>query len=205
MINVAFRYTDEEGEFAVKLARKAVEDHFGGKVTHLKIIPEKFKNDSGAFTTINTYPHKELRGCIGFPEPVMPLYEAIIKSAVYAATEDPRFPPVQEDELGSVIFEVSLLTVPERIFVRDPEEYPERVEIGKDGLIIRYMGFSGLLLPQVATEYSMGSVEFLDHTCLKAGLSPGCWKRRGVEVYKFQAEIFTEVEPGGIIQRIRPG
>ncbi len=200
-----YKYTDEEGIYAVKLARTAVKDYFRNKKTSPENVPEKFLRESGVFTTINSFPGKELRGCIGFPEPIMPLYEAIIKSAVYAATEDPRFPPIEEDELNKVIFEVSLLTIPERIVVEDPEEYPERVEIGKDGLIIRYMGFSGLLLPQVATEYSMDSLEFLDHTCLKAGLQPGCWRRKGVEIYKFQAEIFTELEPEGKIERLEPG
>ncbi|MGC8688677.1 MAG: TIGR00296 family protein [Thermoplasmata archaeon] len=202
---MVYKYTDEEGIYAVRLARTAVKDYFRNKKTSPENVPEKFLRESGVFTTINSFPGKELRGCIGFPEPIMPLYEAIIKSAVYAATEDPRFPPVEEDELDKVVFEVSLLTIPERILVEDPEEYPERVEIGKDGLIIRYMGFSGLLLPQVATEYSMDSLEFLDHTCLKAGLSPGCWRRKGVEIYKFQAEIFTELEPEGKIERMEPG
>jgi uncharacterized protein (TIGR00296 family) len=203
VIDVEFKYTNEDGIFAVKLARRAVKDYFKGRKTELMEIPENFLKNAGVFTTINSYPEKELRGCIGFPEPIMPLYEAIIKSAIYAATEDPRFPPVVEDELENIIFEVSLLTVPERIVIDDPNKYPEKVEIGRDGLIIRYMGFSGLLLPQVAVEYSMSSTEFLDHTCLKAGLSAGCWKRRGVEVYKFQAEIFTELEPEGKIERIK--
>ncbi|MEM0486107.1 MAG: TIGR00296 family protein [Thermoplasmata archaeon] len=197
-----FKFSDDDGIFAVKLARNAVSDYFMGRETKLNQIPEKFNLESGVFTTINTFPEKELRGCIGFPEPIMPLYEAIIKSAIYAATEDPRFPPMIFDELNNVIFEVSLLTVPQKIEVLSTEDYPKNVSIGEDGLIVKYRGFSGLLLPQVAVEYHMNEVEFLDHTCLKAGLSAGCWKRKDVNIYKFQAEIFTEIEPNGVIRRM---
>ncbi len=197
-----YKFTDDDGIFSVKLARNSVKNYFNGIEKIPENIPKKFKVDSGAFTTINSYPGKELRGCIGFPEPVMPLYQAIIKSAIYAATEDPRFPPVRKDELQHIIFEVSLLTPPQKIDVENTDEYPENVIIGQDGLIIRYGIYSGLLLPQVAVEYGMDEKEFLDHTCLKAGLSPGCWKRKNVSVYKFQAEIFSEEEPEGKIKRV---
>jgi len=195
---VEFSYSDEDGEFAVKTARNAVKNYLlKGDTGNFK-FPEKFERKSGVFTTITSFPNNELRGCIGFPEPVMPLKDALIKSAIYAATEDPRFPPLEKYELEKVIFEVSLLTVPELI----KGKIPESVEIGKDGLIVEYGFYSGLLLPQVATEYSMDQETFLDQTCLKAGLSPGCWKNSNVKVYKFQAEIFKEEAPDGKIYRV---
>jgi len=195
---VGFSYTDEEGEFAVKTARSAVKNYlFKGNTGNYR-FPEKFEKKSGVFTTINSYPDNELRGCIGFPEPIMPLKDALIKSAIYAATEDPRFSPLNKEELDKVIFEVSLLTVPEEIKAK----IPENVEIGKDGLIVEYGFYSGLLLPQVATEYNMDQETFLDQTCIKAGLSPGCWKNSNVKVFKFQAEIFKEERPEGNIKRV---
>ncbi|MDP8011609.1 MAG: TIGR00296 family protein [Thermoplasmata archaeon] len=195
---MGFSYTDEEGEFAVKTARSAVKNYlFKGNTGNYR-FPEKFEKKSGVFTTINSYPDNELRGCIGFPEPIMPLKDALIKSAIYAATEDPRFSPLNKEELDKVIFEVSLLTVPEEIKAK----IPENVEIGKDGLIVEYGFYSGLLLPQVATEYNMDQETFLDQTCIKAGLSPGCWKNSNVKVFKFQAEIFKEERPKGNIKRV---
>lgn len=198
MIGVEYSYTDEEGEFAVRTARNAVTLYLSKGSTGKYNFPKKFERKSGVFTTISTFPENELRGCIGFPEPIMPLKDALIKSAIYAATEDPRFSPLQKEELDNVVFEVSLLTVPEIM----KEKKPENVEIGRDGLIVEYGFYSGLLLPQVATEYNMDQETFLDHTCLKAGLSPGCWKNSNVKVYKFQAEIFKEERPNGNVSRV---
>ena len=74
----------------------------------------------------------------------------------------------------------------------EPPERPGAVEIGKHGLIVRGYGRSGLLLPQVPVEWKWNSREFLDHTCMKAGLAPGCWKEDGVEFYTFEGQIFCE-------------
>lgn len=183
---------------SVKTARDAVTKYLSNQKIPEYKFPEKFEIRSGVFTTINTYPENELRGCIGFPEPVLPLKEALVKSAIYAATEDPRFTPMKFDELEHVTFEVSLLTQPEIM----KEKTPENVNIGKDGLIVEYGSYAGLLLPQVATEYHLDQESFLDETCLKAGLSPGCWKNDNVKVYKFQAEIFREEKPNGDIYRV---
>ncbi len=195
---MVYSYSDEDGEFAVKTARMAVTQYLSNGKTGEYKFPQIFEKKSGVFTTINTFPENELRGCIGFPEPIMPLKDALIKSAIYAATEDPRFNPLKKEELERVVFEVSLLTVPEQM----KEKKPEYVEIGEDGLIVEYGFYSGLLLPQVATEYGMDQETFLDQTCMKAGLSPGCWKNSNVKVYKFQAEIFKEDRPKGNVFRV---
>ncbi|MGC9122813.1 MAG: TIGR00296 family protein [Thermoplasmata archaeon] len=195
---VVNRYTDEEGIFSVKVARMVVEDYLNNREIRKIDFQPKFENKAGVFTTINSYPSGDLRGCIGFPEPIYPLKDALIKSAIYAATEDPRFPPLHLNELDKVTFEVSLLTVPEEM----KDIKPENIKIGRDGLIIRYGFYSGLLLPQVAVEERLTSEEFLDMTCLKAGLSPGCWKNKNAKLYTFQAEIFREEKPGGKIYRV---
>ncbi len=197
-----YKYSDQDGIFSVKVARDAVENYLkNGNVPDYE-FNEKFKKNSGVFTTINSYPEKELKGCIGFPEPIMPLGEALIKSAIYAATEDPRFSPLKYHELEHVVFEVSLLTPPEEIKVKSPDEYIKNIRIGEDGLIVSYGPYSGLLLPQVATEYSMDEKTFLEHTCMKAGLEPDCWKWKNIRIFKFQAEIFGEEKPKGEIKRV---
>ena len=149
--------------------------------------------------TLHTYPGRELRGCIGYPEPVLPLEKALTECAVHAC-QDSRFSPVQKPELPKIVVEVSILTKSELIEC-NPREYPKHVKIGKDGLIIRKGWSSGLLLPQVAKEHKFSAKEFLEHTCTKAGLSPDSWLDQNCRIYKFQAEIFGEKTPNGEIER----
>ncbi len=196
--------TMEEGVYLVRLARRSIEHYIGsGNLLEEEPPFPRLKNRYGAFVTLNTYPEGELRGCIGYPEPVLPLYRAVIRAAVAAAFDDPRFPPLSEDELGRITVEVSVLTPPERIDnrVESRLDLPKIVKIGKHGLIVRRGAYSGLLLPQVAVEYSWNSEEFLSQTCIKAGMWVDCWLKEGTEVYRFSAEIFEEEEPGGRIVR----
>jgi uncharacterized protein len=181
--------TDEEGLLAVRSARATVE-HVVAKrqKTAMKLTPV-FSEKRGVFVTLTE--NGMLRGCIGLPYPVMPLGEAIVHAASAAAVEDPRFPPVKQEELSSINLEVTILTVPVPV-EGDPMKRPGQVIVGKHGLIIRGMGTSGLLLPQVATEYGWDSETFLDHTCTKAGLSARCWTHPSVEILTFEGQIFSE-------------
>lgn len=199
----------EEGRTAVAIARDALEAHSSTRRPEQKRWSQSvFSELRGVFVTINsTAPGSErLRGCIGFPYPVKPLGDAIQEAAVAAATEDPRFPPVSEPELGSVVLEVSVLTKPEVLQVRKRQDLPSHVRIGVDGLIISRYGLSGLLLPQVATEFGMDQTEFLSQACMKAGLPPDAWLEADTEVKAFQAEIFAEDSPRGAVVRLNaPG
>jgi len=190
----------EDGIKAVRYARYVVERHVRNEPIVERIEGKIFDEKHGAFVTINTYPEKMLRGCIGIPEPIMPLKDAI-KEAAISACHDPRFPPLREEELDRIVIEVSILTKPELIEVSRPEDYPKNVKVGKDGLIVEKGFYRGLLLPQVATEYGWDSSEFLNETCMKAGLPPDCWFEKGVRIYKFRAEIFEEEKPRGKIVR----
>jgi uncharacterized protein (TIGR00296 family) len=184
--------TAEEGKFLVELARRAIVTYlFDGKVIE---IPEetdsKLKENMGVFVTLNR--DKELRGCIGYPEPVMPLLNAVIDAAISAATQDPRFNPLTSNELDEIQMEVSVLTKPLLMEVEDPLEYLEKIELGHDGLIVEMGPYRGLLLPQVATEWGWNVEEFLKNTCMKAGLDSECWLRKDVKIYKFASQIFDE-------------
>ena len=190
----------KDGEAAVKYARHVVESHVRGEKIKEELSGGIFEEKHGAFVTISTYPDKMLRGCIGIPEPIMPLKDAL-KEAAISACHDPRFPSLRSDELDKIVIEVSILTTPELIEIKNPKEYPQNVEIGKDGLIVEKGFYRGLLLPQVATEYGWDSIEFLNETCIKAGLPPDCWFEKDVKIYKFQAEIFEEEEPRGRIRK----
>ncbi len=184
----------ERGRYLVSLARRSVE-HFFKNHTLLREEPpfDDLKKPSGAFVTIKKF--GELRGCIGYPLPVKPLYEAVIETAVLAAFDDPRFPPLTEGELPHVTFEVSVLSPPRRAS-------PEEVVVGKHGLMVEGYGRSGLLLPQVAVEEGWDRETFLSHTCLKAGLPPDCWKDKNIVIKVFTAEVFGEAAPLGPVLRL---
>ena len=115
-----------KGCILVKIARSVIEAHVKtGKTDMPTDFPEEFREKAGVFTTLHTYPARELRGCIGFPEPVMPLIDALAESAVHAC-HDPRFPPLSEKELPKVVVEVSVLTPPEELKVRKPQLHHRR-------------------------------------------------------------------------------
>jgi uncharacterized protein (TIGR00296 family) len=186
--------TEEEGKAAVRLARKAL-SLYAEKRIKMKPegLPNIFRELQGVFVSLHE--DEDLRGCIGYPQPVMALGEAIVDSAIDAGTRDPRFPPVKPKELDRIVFEVTVLTKPEPY--DDPKaKLPELVRIGVDGLIVKKGFSSGLLLPQVAPEWGFDSIEFLSQTCLKAGLPPDAWIDEDTVVEHFQAQIFAEVAPG---------
>jgi uncharacterized protein len=183
--------TAADAKQLISLARDSILASFNHtKVSVNSQIKLKFSKKLGVFVTLHL--HGGLRGCIGFPEPVLPLYEAVIEAASEAAFGDPRFMPLSRKEYGQIAVEMSVLTTPELIKVNNPEEYPSCICIGKDGLIIRSTYGQGLLLPQVAPEWGWNPVEFLANTCIKAGLSPDFWKDNQCRIYKFQAQIFRE-------------
>lgn len=189
-----------DGEELVKLARKTVERFFNDKKPLIE--KTKFSQKRGVFVSIHTHPDHDLRGCIGFPYPEV-LGEAVQKASLSAAFKDPRFPPLKKEEIKHVIFEVSVLTEPEIIRVKNPREYLKKIIIGEDGLIVERGFRKGLLLPQVPLQFKpvWDAETFLQHTCEKAGLFYGAWLDSGTKVYKFQAQIFKEKEPcGEIIQ-----
>lgn len=194
-----------EGKALVQLARRAIASYLETNqfITAPEELSESFQRKSGVFVTLKTTgPEQELRGCIGFPYPDQRLVDATIKAAVYAATEDPRFPRVSLSELkSSIIMEITVLTVPHILKTKDRKNLPELIEVGRHGLIVQGHGSSGLLLPQVATEWKWDASEFLLNCCLKAGLPPDSWLLDDVEVKVFEGEIFEEVEPEGEVSR----
>jgi uncharacterized protein len=181
--------TDDEGVMAVRSVRAAIEHVVAKRPVSSFDLTPVFGEKRGVFVTLTK--KGSLRGCIGFPYPVMPLGEAIVHAAGAAALEDPRFPPVTKDELAAISLEVTILTVPEPL-EGEPAKRPQHVIVGKHGLIVRGMGTSGLLLPQVATDYGWDAKTFLDQTCMKAGLSGQCWTSKNIEILTFEGQIFSE-------------
>ena len=182
----------------VRLARKSIEEHLSGRRIESPTPPsERLNEKRGVFVTLYRYPSKELRGCIGLPYPTHRLVDAVIHAAISSATADPRFPPVRLNEMDEIVIEVSVLTKPEEIEYDDPKKLPEKIVIGRDGLIIEAGGFSGLLLPQVPVEYNWSPEEYLMHLSLKAGLPSTYWLTGRAKIYRFTAQIFAEKTPRG--------
>jgi len=180
-----FNLTKEDKKLLLKIARESIEAAVKGQPEpEYNIQSQTLNEKAGVFVTLKK--HGQLRGCIGYVYGVKPLWEATKDVAVEAALHDPRFYPVQPAELDEIELEISVLTPLRRI------KSPEEVVVGRHGVLIKRGFNQGLLLPQVATEEGWDRETFLDHTCLKAGLYPGCWRDKDVEIYVFEAIIFSE-------------
>jgi len=196
------KFSLEEGRFLVKLARKAVEYFlkFGKYPPLPDSYPSSLNKEYGIFVTLSTFPHNYLRGCIGYPYPFSPLIESCISASIKAACEDPRFECVKIEELDNVVFEVTILSP--MILLDKNKPYEEQIEIGRDGLLVvcDYLGRSGLLLPQVATQWGFDKKTFLEEVCKKAGLDEHCMYNKNCKFYRFEAQIFKEVSPNSEIE-----
>lgn len=179
--------SDEEKRQLLAYARNAIESHFD-KVP--AVNPRSSSGNlsvcRGVFVTLRA--GTELRGCVGYIESRVPLAETVQEVARKAAFEDPRFPPVQPEELHGISIEISLMSPLE--VLKDPEA----IEVGKHGLMIEAEGRRGLLLPHVATEHGWNREMFLNHTALKAGLPADHWRSREALICSFTTETFSEAE-----------
>ncbi|MDR0900967.1 MAG: TIGR00296 family protein [Methanobrevibacter sp.] len=182
----------EDGNYLIKIAKLAIKTYLDEqrKIAIPEDCPEHLKENLGVFVTLNK--NHELRGCIGYPEPVAPLIEATIEVAISAAINDPRFPSLSKEEFEEIAIEVTVLTKPELLKVDVVSDYPKKIAIGVDGLIVENGFNKGLLLPQVAIEHDMDSESFLANTCMKAGLDSACWLDKDTDIYTFQGQIFSD-------------
>ncbi len=201
------KFTLEDGEMLIKFARDNIEFFLKNdrKIPVAEEIKKKFKEKYGAFVTLNIQgvSDNSLRGCIGYIEPTYSLYEVIHKVSISSAIEDPRFPSVAIEEMENILIELSILTPPELIEVNDPEEYGNKIVIGRDGLIAERGMRRGLLLPQVPIDHGRNwdVKTFLSHTCSKAWLDPDSWRDLSTKIYSFQAILFEEETPRGVVTR----
>jgi uncharacterized protein (TIGR00296 family) len=188
-----------DGKEIVQFTRHVIEQYVKYHETPASNLGESFHEKQGVFVTLHTYPDHDLRGCIGIPFPVMPLQDALIEAA-QSATQDPRFPALKKQELDAVIIEITILTKPEIMKVKQPQDYLAQIDIGRDGLIVEQGFYTGLLLPQVPVEQHWDKEEFISHTCIKAELPPDAWFDTHTRISKFSGQIFTETQPKGPIK-----
>jgi len=184
---ISMGLTNEEKRTLLKIARSAIACALESKtLPSLNFQNEALNHSSGVFVTLRI--GEDLRGCIGYIEPLFPLAHATQEVAVKAAMEDPRFMPLTQSELDKITIEISVLSPLEELIDT------ETIEIGKHGLVIDAGYRRGLLLPQVATEYDWDRRQFLKQISLKAGLPPDAWKRKEVKLFTFTVEKFDESE-----------
>ena len=175
---------------ALKLARDAVLEAVSRRKLP-NLIPRDgiFAERCGVFVTLHVRGH--LQGCIGVTEASEPLGEAIVRCASSAAVEDPRFAPMNKDQLEHLSVEISLLSALEPIA-------PEAIEIGRHGLLIVLHAHRGILLPQVAIEHRLTREQFLEETCRKAGLRREAWRDPEARIFGFTCEVFSgDANPPG--------
>ena len=137
----------------------------------------------GAFVTLTL--DGVLRGCIGNIVGQAPLFLTVSRMAYAAAFEDPRFPPLRQEEWDTASMEISVLSD----LTRCPD--PEAIEVGRHGLVLAFGGRSGVFLPQVPLEQGWDRQAYLEALCVKAGLPSGSWRKEGAELYWFEAFVFT--------------
>lgn len=166
------------------IARQAISAKFNDTVYVPQNMPESLMVSRGAFVTLKINGH--LRGCIGCLVSDQPLPETIASMAQAAAFHDPRFQPLSKSEFNKVEVEISVLTPFEQ--VTDVND----IKIGTHGLLIVHGRNQGLLLPQVPVEQGWNRQEFLESTCLKAGLPPDAWNEKQARLFSFSAQVFHE-------------
>jgi len=175
---------DWQRQLMLTVARASIEAHLAGGKPELPPDPG-LPDASGLFVTIR---HRGvLRGCLGTLDPIEALLDEVVRVARDSATRDPRFPPVEPDEWLEASLEISVLGPLEPIVPADEAA----IVIGRHGLVIEHGRRRGLLLPQVAVEWSWTREQFLRQTCRKAGLPDDAWQH-GAFVFRFAADVFGE-------------
>jgi AmmeMemoRadiSam system protein A len=182
-----FQLAPEEKKILLETARQAITARLEKREPEYPEPTELLKKKCGAFVTLHEYGH--LRGCIGFVIASKPLIDTVAEAAQSSAFGDPRFPSLTEQEVKEIDIEISVLSPLRRI------ESVDEIRVGEHGIMLRSGFRSGLLLPQVATEYGWDRDTFLTHTCYKAGLPGDCWRSPDTDIEVFSAVVFGEQRP----------
>jgi uncharacterized protein len=184
-------YSSEERKLLLQIAHESILSFLEGRDISLPAPSPHLAEPRGVFTTL--YSDRKLRGCVGFPAPISPVYRAVIETARAAASEDPRFQPISLQEARALQISISVLSPLQPVS-------PDEIEIGRHGLVISKGAQRGLLLPQVPAEHGWDRITFLEQTCLKAGLPPDAWLS-GAHIEAFTAEVFDD--PGCVASSSR--
>lgn len=178
----------EDGKKLLSMSRTVLGDFLKNRTKTIfseSDVSDSLKENCGMFVTLHK--NGNLRGCIGYIEGVMPLYEAVSDLTLASAFNDPRFPPVSISEYQDIDIEISVLTKPEKI------SDPNLIKMGEHGVIVKKGHRQGVFLPQVATETGWSRDTFMDRLCIdKAGISKDSWRNGTAEIFIFSVQLFSE-------------
>ena len=180
--------TEEEKKFLLALARNTLEHYLKNRTlpyVNESMLTQNLRKVQGCFVTLHK--HGNLRGCIGHILPEVPLYKCVIQNSINAALHDSRFQPVEYSELKDIDIEISVLSVPKPLEVKEEKEVLQRIP--GFGVVLNYQGKRSTFLPQV-WEIIPNPQEFLSRLCLKQFSPPECWKSARIDVYR--AVVFDE-------------
>jgi len=177
-------------KYILNLAKQAIKHFlFTGeilKIDESELIDKSLAADGACFVTLTIF--GQLRGCIGHTEAIQPLYLDVIENSIAAAFDDPRFPPLTEEELEKIDIEVSVLSPAMVLSFSSPEDLLSKIRPNVDGVILQKGDYAATYLPQV-WEQIKSKEEFLSSLCIKAGLSPDEWQTKDITVLTYQVEI----------------
>lgn len=183
---------DKDRLFLLKLARMVITSELM-KAKRILFRPEdvspSLREKRGCFVTLHQ--GECLRGCIGTIEPITPLLSCVEENAINAAFRDPRFSPLKKEELDTVEIEISVLTVPRSVKFKDGDDLKKQIIPNVHGVILSQGYRRSTFLPQVWEQLPQKE-DFLEHLCLKGGMSRSAWRELNTRVEVYEAEYFSE-------------
>lgn len=196
--------TIEEATCLLELARRIVTESVSDETREEeKVAFQELREKRGIFVCVREFEKSSKRAgkiiiSSGYPLPIFPIVEAVKNASLNISIHILRSSLREISEfLKDVVFELTILTVPEKILVEQPIGYPKEIEIGRDGLVVQRNFYTGVILPQVAIEKRWNAIEFLSECCMEAKLPADAWLEKETSVYKFQTNVYVELEPSG--------
>jgi len=181
-------YSKKERLLMLDLAKNAIRSQLNHVSLDIPSIPPILRKKRACFVTLTV--DGVLRGCIGHILPIQELYKDIIENAKSTAFDDPRFPPVLQDELDHLNIEISILTIPKPFVYKTIEELLGYLAKEKPGVILSKCPYQATFLPAVWDELP-DPQSFLTNLSLKAGLPADAWKH-GANIQCYRALKITD-------------
>lgn len=196
MPSTEIKLSPQEQSLILDLARESIRyglRHGRPPVIDLEPLPPALQAIRPTFVTLQK--NGQLRGCIGSLEARRPLAEDVIVNAFAAAFQDPRFPPLREEELENLEIHISILSPLEEVSVQSESDLLSQLRPGIDGLVLEEGPHRATFLPAV-WESLPDPKDFLEHLKLKAGL-PGDYWSDNLRVYRYTTLSLSDTHPPG--------
>jgi len=184
----------EKRDVLLKLARGVIASKLGLDVgidiARLREENPWLEEQGAVFVTLNIKSNHNLRGCIGSIIAHRSLYEDLVHNAKSAAFDDPRFPPLKQEEFNDISIEVSILSEPQLVTYDTIDDLKNKIIVGEDGVILKLNGYQATFLPQVWRELPSFEL-FMSHLCQKAGMHSDCLRYKP-QIYTYKVQEYQE-------------